>query len=81
MIIIVDRVHDLSLFELLQRLRKTQGGGALPIAVMTDQLYPRDTACCSDARCLCRCTFQGPGSNATSRQTDDGQSGYPADIA
>ncbi len=38
LIFVVDRVHDMSLFELLQRLRKTQGGGSLPIAVLTDQI-------------------------------------------
>lgn len=40
LIFVVDRVHDMSLFELLQRLGKTQSGGSLPIAVLTDQLYP-----------------------------------------
>jgi len=39
LIVVADRVHDMSLFELLQRLRKTQNGASLPIAVMTDQLY------------------------------------------
>lgn len=48
LIVIVDRVHDLSLFELLQRLRKTQGGGSLPIAVMTDRLYPHESQLVED---------------------------------
>ncbi len=40
LIFVIDRVHDMNLFELLQRLRNTQNGGSLPIAVLTEQLYP-----------------------------------------
>lgn len=40
MVVIVDRVHDMSLYELIQRLGKTTIGGSIPIAVLTDQLFP-----------------------------------------
>ena len=43
MVLVVDRVHDMSLFELLQRLRNTQGGGSVPVAVLTDELYPYES--------------------------------------
>ncbi len=39
MIFVVDRVADQSLFEFIQRLRKSRNGQALPIAVLTDKLY------------------------------------------
>lgn len=42
MIVIVDRLADQSLFELLQRLRGSRRGQALPIAVMTDELYKHE---------------------------------------
>lgn len=42
MIFVVDRVSDQSLFELLQRLRHTNKGYSLPIAVMTDELYSHE---------------------------------------
>jgi CheY-like chemotaxis protein len=42
LIVIADRVSDLSLFELLQRLRNTRGGQSLPIAVLTDRLYQHE---------------------------------------
>jgi CheY-like chemotaxis protein len=38
LLVIVDRVQDLSLFELMQRIRNTQGGGQIPIAVMIPEL-------------------------------------------
>ncbi len=39
LIVVVDRVHDLTLFEMLQRLR---GSGSLPIAVLVDRLQPHE---------------------------------------
>lgn len=42
LIVIADRVSDLSLFELLQRLRNTRNGQSLPIAVLTDRLYQHE---------------------------------------
>lgn len=42
LVMIVDRVADQSLFEFLQRLRKSRGAGALPIAVLTDELYAHE---------------------------------------
>jgi|688.fasta_scaffold00384_24 hypothetical protein len=40
MVAIVDRVRDMSLYELMQRVGKTTGGGSIPIAVLTDQIFP-----------------------------------------
>ncbi len=42
MILIVDRVADQSIYELLQRLRVSERGRDLPIAVMTDELYQHE---------------------------------------
>ncbi|MEZ6136022.1 MAG: hypothetical protein R3C53_14065 [Pirellulaceae bacterium] len=42
LIFVVDRVSDQSIFELLQRLRKSKYGQSLPIAVLTDQLYQHE---------------------------------------
>ncbi len=42
LILIVDRVSDQSLFELLQRIRKSAKGSSVPIAVLTDELYPHE---------------------------------------
>ncbi len=42
LIMLVDRVADMSVYELLQRLRKTQHGQSLPIAVLTDRLYQHE---------------------------------------
>ena len=42
LIILVDRVSDMSIYELLQRLRKTKHGQSLPIAVLTDELYQHE---------------------------------------
>ncbi len=42
LIVIADRVSDMSLFELLQRLRNTRNGQSLPIAVLTDRLYQHE---------------------------------------
>lgn len=42
LIVIADRVSDLSLFELMQRLRNTRNGQSLPIAVLTDRLYQHE---------------------------------------
>jgi CheY-like chemotaxis protein len=39
LIMVVDRVHDMSLFELLQRLRNS---GSLPIAVLVERLYQHE---------------------------------------
>ncbi len=44
MIFVVDRVSDQSLFELLQRLRASKGGSAIPIAVTVENLYPHEQA-------------------------------------
>jgi CheY-like chemotaxis protein len=48
LIFIVDRVSDMSIFELLQRLRKTKNGQSLPLAVLTDSLYPHERRLISD---------------------------------
>lgn len=42
MVLIVDRLSDQSVFELLQRLRTAQRSRALPIAVLTDELYQHE---------------------------------------
>ncbi len=42
LVVIVDRVVDQSIFELLQRLRQANRSQSLPIAVLTDQLYPHE---------------------------------------
>ena len=42
LIFVVDRVNDQSLFELIQRLRNSKRGHAVPIAVLTDQLYAHE---------------------------------------
>jgi CheY-like chemotaxis protein len=42
MIVISDRVSDLSLFELMQRLRNSRQGRSLPIAVLTNELYQHE---------------------------------------
>jgi CheY-like chemotaxis protein len=42
MVLVVDRVSDQSIFELLQRLRTAERSRALPIAVMTDELYQHE---------------------------------------
>lgn len=42
LILIVDRVTDQSLFELLQRIRNSAKGRSLPIAVLTDELYSHE---------------------------------------
>ncbi len=39
LIVIVDRVADQSISQLVQRLRRSRRGGSLPIAVLTEQLY------------------------------------------
>ncbi len=39
LIFIVDRVADQSISQLVQRLRNSQRGRALPIAILTEQLY------------------------------------------
>ncbi len=41
-VVIVDRLADQSLFELLQRIRNTKKGHSLPIAVLTDALYAHE---------------------------------------
>ncbi|MBX3419994.1 MAG: hypothetical protein KF752_00415 [Pirellulaceae bacterium] len=43
LLMIVDRVEDMSLYELMQRLRRTPGGGSLPVAVLTDQLQAHES--------------------------------------
>lgn len=40
MVFVVDRVSDQSLHELLQRIRNSKKGRSVPIAVVTDDLYP-----------------------------------------
>ncbi|GIW98237.1 MAG: hypothetical protein KatS3mg111_1570 [Pirellulaceae bacterium] len=42
LILVVDRVPDDSVLQLLQRLRRAQRGHALPIGVLTDNLYPHE---------------------------------------
>lgn len=42
LICIVDRLADQSIFEFLQRVRKSKKGHSLPIAVLTDQLYSHE---------------------------------------
>ncbi len=42
MVVIVDRMADQSIYELLQRLRSSERGRALPIAVLTDELYQHE---------------------------------------
>lgn len=42
MVLIVDRMSDQSVFELLQRLRTAKRSRALPIAVLTDELYQHE---------------------------------------
>lgn len=42
LIFIVDRVADQSIFELLQRLRNSKKAHALPIGILTDDLYPHE---------------------------------------
>ncbi len=42
LVLIVDRVSDQSIFEMLQRLRGAERSRALPIAVMTDELYQHE---------------------------------------
>lgn len=42
LIFVVDRVSDMSLFEMLQRLRNSKKGHALPIAVLTEELYSHE---------------------------------------
>jgi hypothetical protein len=39
MIMVVDRVADQSISQLIQRLRRSRRGSSLPIAVLTEQLY------------------------------------------
>lgn len=40
LVFVVDRVSDQSLHELLQRIRNSKKGRAVPVAVLTDELYP-----------------------------------------
>lgn len=40
LVVIVDRVQDMSLFELLQRIKNSQGGSMIPIAVLVPELSP-----------------------------------------
>jgi hypothetical protein len=47
-IVLVDRVADQSIYELLQRLRGSQRGSALPIAVLTDSLYAHERTLIDD---------------------------------
>ncbi len=42
LVLVVDRVADQSIYELVQRLRAAERGRALPIAVMTDELYQHE---------------------------------------
>lgn len=42
LILLVDRVSDLSVFEVLQRIRNTKKGQSLPIAVLTERLYQHE---------------------------------------
>ncbi|MCA9193497.1 MAG: hypothetical protein KDB03_17110 [Planctomycetales bacterium] len=42
LIFITDRVSDMAVFELMQRLRGSRGGKALPIAVLADELYEHE---------------------------------------
>jgi hypothetical protein len=42
MVVVVDRMADQSIYELLQRIRGAQRGRALPIAVLTDELYQHE---------------------------------------
>ncbi|MCA9159164.1 MAG: hypothetical protein KDA72_12605, partial [Planctomycetales bacterium] len=42
LVLVVDRVSDESIYELLQRLRGAERSRALPIAVMTDELYQHE---------------------------------------
>ncbi len=42
LVVIADRVSDISLFELMQRLRNTRNGQSLPIAVLTERLYQHE---------------------------------------
>ena len=42
MVVIVDRTADQSIYELLQRIRGSERGRALPIAVLTDELYQHE---------------------------------------
>ncbi len=42
MVFVVDRVADQSIYELLQRLRGSERGQALPIAVLTEELYSHE---------------------------------------
>ena len=42
MVLVVDRMSDQSVFELLQRLRTAERSRALPIAVLTDELYQHE---------------------------------------
>lgn len=42
LIFVVDRVSDMSLFEMLQRLRNSKKGHALPIAILTEDLYAHE---------------------------------------
>ncbi|MEM8733518.1 MAG: hypothetical protein AAGG44_04830, partial [Planctomycetota bacterium] len=43
LIFIVDRVSDQRLFEMMQRLRNTKRGQALPLAVLVSELYSHET--------------------------------------
>lgn len=42
LLVVVDRVADQSLYEMFQRLRKSERGRALPLAVLTDELYQHE---------------------------------------
>ncbi len=42
MVLVVDRVPDDSISQLLQRIRRSRRGHALPIGVLTDKLYPHE---------------------------------------
>jgi CheY-like chemotaxis protein len=42
LILLVDRVSDVSVFEVLQRFRNTKKGQSLPIAVLTERLYQHE---------------------------------------
>lgn len=42
MVVIVDRMADQSIYEMLQRIRSSQRGRALPIAILTDELYQHE---------------------------------------
>ncbi len=42
MVIVVDRMADQSIYELLQRVRASERGRSLPIAVLTDELYQHE---------------------------------------